>query len=363
MRSSLLLAALLLPVPACAQERAPEPPAPAGPATTAPPGVPAWYQPPPTAEQWAPGLHSADGWTYTPSFTPDLRTAYYVLWNAPDYARPETSIQELYVARWSDEGGAWSRPERVAATAGHRTDWPHVSPDGRRLFLSHTRPHPGHYGSADGRSLPPRTADFDLWGVDLDAGGAVVGSTLAPLRSPDLNRAKTPENARTGYVHNETAPRTDRAGRLYFWTERLDDGGGRRDVYLAEPDGAGAWQKPTLLPSNTAARESGVAADPDGRWIVIASEGRGGLGGSDLFVVARDGDGWGEPVNLGPAVNSASREDSPEVSPDGRALFFSTNRPGPGIPTVDAGEGAGPAATVFWVDLAGVGPFREATGW
>ena len=334
-------------------------PAPAvTPADTA--SAPAWYRPPPTAERWAPELHSADGWTYTPTFTPDLLTAYYVLWHAPDYSRPAISIQELYVTRWL--GSAWSAPERVAATAGSRTDWPHVSPDGRRLFLSHTRPHPGHYGYADGRSLPPRTADFDLWSADLDTDGTLTSATLAPLDSPDLNRQKTPENARVRYVHNETAPRTDRAGRLYFWTERLDDGGGRRDVYLAEPDGAGAWQAPTLLPFNTPARESGVAADPDGRWIVIASEGRGGLGGSDLFLVVRDGDGWGEPVNLGPEVNTRHREDSPEVSPDGRALFFSTNRPGPGIPTVDAGEGAGPAATVHWVDLDAVPAFRRATG-
>ena len=323
---------------------------------------PDWYRPPATAERWAPELHSSDGWTYTPTFTPDLRTAYYVLWHAPDYSRPETSIQELYVTRWSDANRVWSPPERVPATAGSRTDWPHVSPDGRRLFLSHTRPHPGHYGYADGRSLPPRTADFDLWAADLDAAGTLASATLAPLRSPDLNRQKTPENARRGYVHNETAPRTDRAGRLYFWTERLDDGGGRRDVYLAEPDGAGAWQTPQLLPFNTARQESGVAADPDGRWIVIASEGRGGLGHADLFVVARDGDGWREPVNLGPEVNTRYREDSPEVSPDGRSLFFSTNRPGQGIPTVDAGEGAGPAASVFWVDLHAVPAFRRATG-
>ena len=323
--------------------------------------VPAWYRPPPTAERWAPELHSADGWTFTPTFTPDLRTAYYVLWHAPDYHRPDTSIQELYAARWSDARAAWSPPERVAALAGWRVDWPHVSPDGRRLFVSTTKPHPGHYGYADGRSLPARTADFDLWAADLDAGGAPDGATLAPLDGPDLNRQKTPANARIGYVHNETAPRTDRAGRLYFWTERLDDGGGRRDVYAAESDGAGSWRRPALLPFNTARRESGVAVDPDGQWIIFASEGRGGSGRSDLFVVVRDGDGWAEPVNLGSEVNTVHREDSPEVSPDGRTLFFSTNRPGPGVPTVDAGEGAGPAASVFWVDLGAVPAFARAT--
>ena len=321
--------------------------------------APAWYRPPPTSERWAPELHSPDGWTYTPTFTADLRTAYFVLWPAPDYA-DSASIQELYTTRWSDASGAWSAPERVAATAGWRVDWPHVSPDGR-LFVSTTKPHAGHYRDADGRPLSWRTADFDLWAGRLGAGGALDGAMFRPLGGPDLNRQKTPETARIGYVHNETAPRTDRDGRLYFWTERLDDGGGRRDVYLAEPDGAGGWRAPALLPFNTVRRESGVAVDPDGRWVVFASEGRGGAGRSDLFVVARDGDRWGEPVNLGPEVNTVHREDSPEVSPDGRTLFFSTNRPGPGIPTVDAGEGAGPAASVFWVDLAAVPAFARAT--
>ena len=354
--TSALALALVAVLSAFGTTGAPDPPAPG----TSPPytvSAPAWYRPPPTAEQWAPRLHSTDGWTYTPTFTPDLRTAYFVLWHAPDYTRPATSIQELYVTRWSDASGSWSEPERVTATAGWRTDWPHVSPDGR-LFLSSNKPHDGHYRYPDGRPAD----DFDLWAADLDADGDLEAATLSPLRSPYLNRQKTPENARIGYVHNETAPRTDLEGRLYFWTERLDDGGGRRDLYLAEPDGTGAWREPELLPFNTSARESGVAADPGGRWIIIASEGRGGAGHSDLFVVARDGEGWAEPVNLGPEVNTRHREDSPEVSPDGRALFFSTNRPGPGIPTVDSGEGVGPAATVHWVDLNAVPAFVRTTG-
>lgn len=318
---------------------------------------PGWYRPPATAERWAPRLHSLDGWTFTPTFTPDLRTAYYVRWDAPDYDDP-ASIQELVVARWDEAAGAWSGPERVAATAGWRVDWPHLSPDGRQFFLSFNKPHAGQNRTADGQPLD----NFDLWAADRQPDGGIDWSTFRPLDGPDLNRQKTPENARIRYVHNETSPRTDRDGRLYFWTERLDDGGGRRDVYRAEPDGAGGWRRPELLPFNTVQRESGVAVDPGGRWVVFASEGRGGLGASDLFVVVREGDGWGEPVNLGPAVNSRFGDDSPEVSPDGRTLFFTSVRPGAGIPLVDAGEGAGPASSVFWVDLTAVEPFRQTTG-
>ena len=323
--------------------------------------TPAWYRPPPSAERWAPALHSPNGWTYTPTFTPDLRTAYFVRWDAPNSFDPIASIQQLLVTRYDEATQEWSPPALVAATAGWRVDWPHVAPDGR-LYVSTTRFHEAHYRFPSG--LPQ---DFDLWAGRLDADGTLDAATFRPLDSPDLNRRKTPRNARIGYVHNETAPRLDRSGRLYFWTERLDDGGGGRDVYLAEPDAPGPdgkprWRRPALLPFNTRANESGVAVDPDGQWVVFASEGRGGLGRSDLFVVVREGAGWGTPVNLGPEVNTRHREDSPEASPDGRALFFSTNRPGPGVPTVDSGEGVGPAASVYWVDLHAVPAFVRALG-
>ncbi len=37
---------------------------------------------------------------------------------------------------------------------------------------------------------------------------------------------------------------------------------------------------------------------------------------------------FGEPVNLGPDINSATREGSPRISSDGLELYFNSNRPG-----------------------------------
>ena len=39
-------------------------------------------------------------------------------------------------------------------------------------------------------------------------------------------------------------------------------------------------------------------------------------------------DDWGEPVNLGPPVNTSYSNNSPSISADGQVLFFASNRPG-----------------------------------
>jgi serine/threonine protein kinase len=56
----------------------------------------------------------------------------------------------------------------------------------------------------------------------------------------------------------------------------------------------------------------------------------GGWGRADIWVTrraSRNGT-WGEPSNLGPTVNSASRDHTPLISPDGLSLFFASDRPG-----------------------------------
>jgi hypothetical protein len=55
-----------------------------------------------------------------------------------------------------------------------------------------------------------------------------------------------------------------------------------------------------------------------------------GFGLSDLWVSTRssDSDAWNVPQNLGPIVNSPAHDRYPDISADGLALFFSSDRPG-----------------------------------
>jgi Tol biopolymer transport system component len=68
----------------------------------------------------------------------------------------------------------------------------------------------------------------------------------------------------------------------------------------------------------------------DGLSLYFSSDRPGGFGGFDIWVSERPSvnDPWGEPQNLGPNVNTPSTENSPALSPDGRHLYFQSDKPG-----------------------------------
>lgn len=67
---------------------------------------------------------------------------------------------------------------------------------------------------------------------------------------------------------------------------------------------------------------------PDGKRLFFASDKPGGFGGSDLYYCQWQGDYWSEPVNLGPVINTAGNESYPFISPSGDLFFSSDGRPG-----------------------------------
>ncbi len=77
----------------------------------------------------------------------------------------------------------------------------------------------------------------------------------------------------------------------------------------------------------------------DGRQLLFTSTRPGGLGDSDLWMCSRASSNkpFGQPVNLGPVVNSPERECGLAVSNDGLSLLFASARPG-GLGSVDLWE-------------------------
>ncbi len=89
-----------------------------------------------------------------------------------------------------------------------------------------------------------------------------------------------------------------------------------------------AWTTPVPLDAvNSPYDDLGPRLTADGRFLLFYSNRPGGLGGYDIWAAPRSEDGkWGAAFNLGPGVNSEFDEYNPAPSPDGRRLFFSTNR-------------------------------------
>ena len=108
-------------------------------------------------------------------------------------------------------------------------------------------------------------------------------------------------------------------------------------------------------PINTRYKETGAAVSPDGKLMILSSERPGGLGGGDLYFTRRLSNGrWTEPKNLGEATNTVSNEIAPEITPDGKTLFFTSNRPLDGVAPQSRGEGSRYNA-IYSIPLASLG--------
>ena len=72
--------------------------------------------------------------------------------------------------------------------------------------------------------------------------------------------------------------------------------------------------------------------------MVFVSDRPEGKGMSDLYVSKFNNDVWTIAKNLGSKINSPSREERPTFSPDGKYLFFGSEKEGQfDIYQVDAG--------------------------
>ena len=104
----------------------------------------------------------------------------------------------------------------------------------------------------------------------------------------------------------------------------------------------GKWDNITDLPFNNKKWSTGnPALSKDGKTLYFASDRDGSIGGNDIWKVEVKGDNsYGEPVNLGPKVNTEGKESFPYIT-DNNKLYFSS----------DGRKGFG-ALDVFVIDLA-----------
>lgn len=127
---------------------------------------------------------------------------------------------------------------------------------------------------------------------------------------------------------NEGAQSISSDGRTMFFTAcDRNDGQGRCDIYFSTNDGK-RWSPGNNLgqPVNTTYWESQPSISPNGRMLFFVSNRPGGMGGMDIWYSLRGSDGrWGRPVNPGKIINTSGDEFSPFIYFNGRTLYFSSN--------------------------------------
>ncbi|MDX9891363.1 MAG: OmpA family protein [Bacteroidales bacterium] len=134
--------------------------------------------------------------------------------------------------------------------------------------------------------------------------------------------------------YNEGAQTISPDGKYLFFTLcNAESGYGSCDLYWSKRIG-GRWSRPRNFgaPVNTNFWESQPSIAPDGKTIYFTSNRPGGEGASDLWKTEMIDEGvFTIPVNLGPNVNTPSEEDAPFIHPDGTTLYFvSEGHPGMG---------------------------------
>jgi hypothetical protein len=258
---------------------------------------------------FAPGAVSTADPEFAITFAPDGMTAYF------DRANADRS--KFAIVSSSFANGAWQPAAAVPFSTGEFRD---VDPfaAGDRLYFSSNRPRPGSAAT-----------DFDTWYVVRTGTGwsepvHVDGAPSGP--------------------GNQVCVSIARDGTLYFQSDAT--GGG--DIYRAPRSGDGYPTAAPLEGISTPASESNPAISPDGTLLVFVSDREGGVGGADLYASRlRDG-AWSPAKNLGARVNSPLSDFAPAFSPDGKYLFFTSERPG----IVPAPASGRPPGDIYQIDVA-----------
>jgi len=111
-------------------------------------------------------------------------------------------------------------------------------------------------------------------------------------------------------------------GKTYLYTYKSKHNG---DIYESIiNDNNITILEPLPYPINTRFHESGASIGPDGRILYFISDRPGGMGGKDIWMSQREhNDTWSTPINLS-AINTPYDEEGVFIHPDGKTLYFSS---------------------------------------
>jgi len=213
-------------------------------------------------------------------------------------------LTNAYVAKADFE---FSTPTNLGPTVNspYSDGTPSISTDGLSLYFNAQRPD-GH-------------GDYDLW--------VTTRATVSDPWGEPMNLGPTVNSP-----YGDGGPIISADGlSLYFGSYRPDGYGGNDIWVTTRATTDDPWEEPVNLgPIVNSPASDAPGSCIDGLTLFLDSSRPGGSGGQDLWVTTRatTDDPWGEPVNLGPTVNSSDFDAAAISSPNGLMLFFMSGRPG-----------------------------------
>lgn len=130
----------------------------------------------------------------------------------------------------------------------------------------------------------------------------------------------------------ESQPSLSADGRILYFVSNRKGGKGKMDICRAvktsvSPDGIPLFGDVTNVSElNTFGDDHSPFIHPDGKTFYFATDGRPGLGGSDIFVTRLKDEKWTEPVNLGYPINTNRNEEGLVVEISGEKAWYTTDR-------------------------------------
>jgi outer membrane protein OmpA-like peptidoglycan-associated protein len=126
----------------------------------------------------------------------------------------------------------------------------------------------------------------------------------------------------------ESAPSLSPDKRDLYFASGRPGGYGGQDIYVSHLLPNGRWSEPENMGPevNTIGDESTPFMHADNQTLYFTSTGHLGYGGSDLFMVKKQGKGWSKPVNLGYPINTIENEGSLVIAADGKTAYYASDR-------------------------------------
>lgn len=229
------------------------------------------------------------------TFTPDGKTCFF-----------SKSVLKFYLdvicfSQYKD--GRWQQPQVAPFSGVYRDFDPVLSPDGTKMIFTSSRPVTGI-----------AEMDYNIWMVKKTATG---WSDPIPL--------DTTINSR----YNEHFASIAANGNIYFSSDRPGaiGGEGDADIYRSRFVDGKYMPAEHLDSVSSSAYELDCLVAPDESFIFTGCYNRrGGYGNYDIYYSLNKNGVWTGSKNLGPKVNSRFRDYSPRISPDGKYLFYTSEK-------------------------------------